>query len=205
MNFAYGKRIDVSPVDRLYRTEWLSHSIIIVEFIYTTIVGLLIPAVLLAVVGGWTRFQTSNYGLSLAFNLIAIFGIPFIQFILYTHYRLVRMLREFRDRKARGTFYYPERNTRQPQLAEQTQQQQKKAQRKRDKARTMPVGWTAPRTRTKTMWWTSMVAMSVGIYFPTRKSIIVGYVILILGVSICEFVLVGINLQRTLECEGPLL
>lgn len=195
MDFAYGRRIDISPVDRLYRTAWLSHSIIIGEFIYTTIVGLLIPAVLLAVVGGWTRFRTSNYGLSLAFNLLALFGIPFLQFVLYTHYRLVRMLREFRGREEHGTFYNP-----------QPSAKQLKQQRKRAKARTMPVGWTAPTsTRTKTMWWTSMVAMSVGIYFPTRKSIIVGYVILILGTSICEFVLVGINLQRTLDCEGPLL
>jgi hypothetical protein len=195
MDFAYGKRIDVSPVDRLYRTAWLTHSIIIGEFIYTTIVGLLIPAVLLAVVGGWTRLRTSNYGLSLAFNLLALFGIPFLQFVLYTHYRLGRMLREFRGRKEHGTFHNPEPS-----------EKQLKQQRKREKARTMPVGWTAPaNTRTKAMWWTSMIAMSVGIYFPTRKTIIVGYVILILGTSICEFVLVGINLQRTLECKEPLL
>jgi len=201
MDFAYGGRVDVSPVDRLYRTAWISHSIIIVEFIYTTIVGLLIPAVMLAVVGGWTRFRTSNYGLSLAFNLIALFGIPFIQFILYTHYRLVRMLREFRDRKVRGTFYNPGPTANQP----DSEKRRKKEQKKKDKAQNMQIDWTAPKTRTKAMWWTSMIAMSVGIYFPTRKSIIVGYVIVILGVSICEFVLVGVNLQRTLKCVGPLL
>jgi hypothetical protein len=196
IDFAYGKRVDVSPVDRLYQSAWISHSIIIGEFIYTTIVGFFIPGVMLAVVGGWTRFETSNYGLSLAFNLVALFGVPLIQFFLYTHYRFMRMLREFQGRKTHGTFYYPD-----PELGGPTRRT-RKDQKRLSKSRTMPVGWTR---RTRALWWMSVIGESVGIYFPMKPGIILGYVLLVLGVGVCEFALVGINLVRTLNCESPLV
>jgi hypothetical protein len=198
IDFAYGKRIDVSPVDRLYKSAWISHSIIIGEFIYTTIVGFFIPGVMLAVVGGWTRFQTSNYGLSLAFNLIALFGIPLVQFILYTNYRFRRMLREFQGRKEHGTFYYPE-----PEPGAVREARRGRGREHRlSKSRTMPVGWTR---RTRVLWWMSVIGESVGIYFPTRPQIILAYVFLVLGVGACEFAFVGINLHRTLSCQSPLI
>ena len=44
LKFAYGERIDVYPVDRLYQTPWISQEPYSSgEFIYTTGVGLLIP------------------------------------------------------------------------------------------------------------------------------------------------------------------
>ena len=191
LTFAYEKRVDVAPVDRLYRTPWISHSIIIIEFIYTTICGLLIPLVLLAVVGGWTQFRASNYGLSLIFNLFAIFGLPAVQFILYTHYRLVRMKKEFRARKDLGTFYWPPGTVNAPAPP-------KKAQRDW----TLPISWS---TKEKKTWWVTLVAQGVGIYFPTRRFIVLAYASIIIGVMICEFTFVGINLNRTLSCTGGLV
>jgi len=178
LEFAYEKRLDVSPVDRLYKRNWISHSLIIGEFIYTTCVGFGIPLVMLAVVGGWTRFQTSNYGLSLAFNLMALFGLPIIQFMLYLRYLVARVRSELKSRKQYGTFYSE--------------------------------GKVSIRSRrnhrydTQRAWW-KMIGESVGIYFPTGRRVVIGYAFLVLGVSICEFTFVGINLQRTLSCEGALI
>ena len=188
LEFAYDRRIDVSPVDRLYRTAWISHSILIGEFIYTAGVGLLIPLVMLAVVGGWTHFHTSNHGLSLIFNLLAIFGLPFIQIVLYTQHLLVRVSRDLKSRKEYGTFYWDTPVS--PPVA------QEGGRRKRSAA----MWWVEPKLKERNMWWTT-VAQSVGLYFPARRGIIVAYVIFVIGVSVSEFVFVGINLQRTLNCE----
>ena len=177
----------MNPVDRLYQKPWISHSIIIGEFIYTTTVGLLIPIVTLAVVGGWTRFQSSNFGLSLSFNLLALFGIPFIQFVLYTHHLFFRVRRDLRGRKEHGTFYS------EPGTAPNTRSE--KERKKIDQK------WR--KIKDRSMWWTT-VAQSVGLYFPVRRTVIVGYVIFVIGVAVCEFVFVGINLQRTLSCQGAL-
>jgi hypothetical protein len=174
LSFAYDKRIDVSPVDRLYQTPWLSHTIIIGEFLYTSTVGLLIPLVILAVVGGWTHFQSSNYGLSLAFNLIALFGLPLTQFMLYLRHLIVKTQREFRSRKEFGTFY--------SEAGLSSARPQNRTRGKRDQLKII-------------------LAQSVGIYFPTGRTVVVGYTLLILGVSITEFILVGMNLQRTLNCQ----
>jgi hypothetical protein len=192
LTFAYPKRVDVAPVDRLYRTAWLSHSIIIVEFIYTTICALLIPLVLLAVVGGWTQFQSSDRGVSLVFNLLAIFGIPVVQFLLYTHYRLVRMMKELRARKDLGTFYWPPGTVNAP-----------PAQRATQREWTLPISWSTKEQ--KKTWWVTLIAQGVGIYFPTRRLIVIGYAFLIVGIMICEFTFVGINLNRTLSCSGELI
>ena len=188
LQFAYDKRIDVNPVDRLYKTPWISHSIIIGEFIYTTFVGLLIPLVTLAVVGGWTHFRTSNFGPSLIFNLLTLFGVPFIQFVLYTHHLFFRVRRDLRGRKEHGTFYW------EPGTAPNTRSE--KERKKIDEK------WS--KIKRRSMWWTT-VAQSVGLYFPARRIVIIGYVIFVIGVGVCEFVFVGINLQRTFSCQGALI
>jgi hypothetical protein len=176
LTFAYEKRIDVSPVDRLYQTPWLSHSIILGEFLYSTLVGFFIPLVMLAVVGGWTHFATSTYGVSFIFNLIALFGLPLIQFSLYLKHLVVRVQREFKSRREYGTFY-----------------SEGKARRRKT--------WEE---RKRDAWWRTVVAQSVGIYFPTSRWVVLGYAMIIIGVSVSEFVFVGINLQRTLSCQ-PLI
>ena len=188
IQIAYESRIDVSPVDRLYKKKWISHGIIIGEFIYTTGVGLLIPLVTLAVVGGWTRFRTSNYGLSLTFNLLALFGLPFIQLVLYTHHSFSRVKRHLTGRERDGTFY-SEPNARVPTRSER---QQQRLQERWDKIK-------------RRSWWWDTIAQSVGLYFPARRSIIVAYALFVVGVAVCEFTFVGINLQRTLSCQGSLI
>lgn len=188
IEIAYEKRIDVSPVDRLYKRKWIVHSIIIGEFIYTTAVGLLIPLVILAVAGGWTRFRTSNYGLSLTFNLLALFGLPFIQFVLYTHHLFFRVKRDLTGRERDGTFY-SEPNARVNTRSEREQQR-------------LQAKWTKIKRRSS--WWDT-IAQSVGLYFPARRSIIVAYATFVVGVAVCEFTFVGINLQRTLSCQGSLI
>jgi hypothetical protein len=184
LEFAYGRRIDVSPVDRLYRTHWISHSLIIGEFLHNTISGLLIPLVLLAVVGGWTKFKTSNYGLSLAFNLLALFGLPFLQFMLYAHHHVVRLVRVLRSRDE-----YEENP---PEGKDE------------EKVRFCGVRWWSRNMRQRSMWWTT-IAQSVGLYFPARRSVIIVYTSVVVGVAVCEFVFVGINLQRTMMCQGLLM
>jgi len=188
IQIAYENRIDVSPVDRLYRKRWISHSIIIGEFIYTTGVGLLIPLVTLAVVGGWTRFKTSNYGLSLTFNLLAIFGLPFIQLVLSTHHLFSRLKRDLMGRMRDGTFY-SEPNAR---VNTRSEREQQRIQEK----------WNKLKRRSP--WWDT-IAQSVGLYFHARRSVIVAYTMFVVGVAICEFTFVGINLQRTLSCQGSLI
>lgn len=188
LEFAYEKRIDVSPVDRLYRTPWISHSIIIGEFIYTSTVGLLIPLVMLAVVGGWTRFKTSNYGLSLTFNLLALFGLPFIQFVLYANHLFFRVRRELKGRKEGGTFYWGAGRS----STARSEKEKKKVDEK----------WR--KIRERSMWWTT-VAQSVGLYFPVRRTVIVAYAAFVVAVAVCEFIFVGINLTRTLSCQGSLI
>lgn len=191
IEFAYDKRIDVSPVDRLYRTAWISHSIIIGEFISMSLCGFFIPLVMLAVVGGWTRFRTSNYGLSLTFNLLSVFGLPFIQLVLYTHHLLLRVRRELRGRKEHGTFYcHPHGHH--------------KHDDRHEAKKVKSELWASRFATRRSMWWIT-IAQSVGIYFPVRRSVIVVYVSVIIGVAVCEFVFVGINLQRTLSCQGALI
>ena len=176
MTFAYNKRIDISPVDRLYRTPWLSHSIIIGECIYSAVNGLLIPLVILAVVGGWTGFQTSNHGLSLIFNLLAIFALPFLQFLLFSHYLFVRVKREMRGRREHGADYW------EAEIPGENDRRQ-------------------PRRKERHLWWDT-IAQSIGIYFPIHKGVVMAYVIFIMGVAVCEFAFVGINLIRTYGCRG---
>jgi len=189
VEFAYDRRIDVSPVDRLYRKAWISHSILIGEFIYTAGVGLLIPLVLLAIVGGWTHFHTSNYGLSLIFNLLALFGLPFIQIVLYTQHLLVRVSRDLKSRKQYGTFYW-DTPAASPPMAQEGGR----------RSRGAAMWWVEPKLKERNKWWTT-VAQSVGLYFPARRGIILAYIIFVIGVSVSEFVFVGINLQRTLNCK----
>ena len=184
LEFAYERRIDIGPVDRLYRTHWISYSIIIGEFIHNIVAGLLIPLVMLAVVGGWTRFKTSNYGLSLVFNLLALFGLPFIQFLLYTHHLFVRLLRVLRSRKDKSA--------------------KPVAKAEVEKARVCGVTWWSRQMRHRSMWWTT-VAQSIGLYFPVSRSVIILYASVVVGVALCEFVFVGINLRRTLTCQGLLI
>ena len=184
LEFAYERRIDVSPVDRLYRTHWISHSIIIGEFIHNIIAGLLIPLVMLAVVGSWTHFKTSNYGLSLAFNLLTLFGLPFLQFLLYTHHLFVKLLRVLRSRND---------TTSTPTLKEED-----------ERVRVCGVRWWSRKMRHRSMWW-STIAQSVGLYFPTSRTVIIAYTSVVVAVAVCEFVFVGINLQRTLMCQGLLM
>jgi len=184
MDFAYERRIDVSPVDRLYRTHWISHSILIGEFIQNTIAGLLIPIVMLAVVGGWTRFRTSNYGLSLAFNILALFGLPFLQFVLYTHHLFVRLIRVLRSRNDT-----PSSPT---------------GKEDEGKVRFCGVRWWSRKMRHRSVWWNT-IAQSVGLYFPASRTVIIAYTSVVVGVALCEFVFVGINLQRTLMCQGLLV
>ena len=191
IEFAYERRIDVSPVDRLYQTPWISHSIIIGEFIYTALCGFFIPLVMLAVVGGWTRFRTSNYGLSLVFNLLSLFGIPVIQLALYTHHLLVRLRNELRGRREHGTFYWSPSG-------------HHHHRNKPDTKKVKTESWATRLARRRSMWW-SIIAQSVGVYFPVRRSVIIAYVTVIIGVAMCEFVFVGINLQRTLACQGALI
>ena len=187
LQFAYDKRIDASPVDRLYKTPWIFHSIIVGEFIYTTAVGLLIPLVTLAIVGGWTRFRSSNHGLSLTFNLLALFGLPVIQLTLYTHHLFFRVRRDLRGRREHGTFYW------EPTAAQIRSEKQKQK-----------IGERWNKIKMRSMWWNT-VAQSIGLYFPARRGVIVAYAIFIIGVAICEFAFVGINLQRTLNCQGVLI
>ena len=56
----------------------------------------------------------------------------------------------------------------------------------------------------RSKWW-SLIGQSAGLYFPVRKSIIVVYVICIVGIATCEFVFVGFNLMRTLNCDMALV
>ena len=188
LDFAYDKRIDVSPVDRLYRTPWISHSIVIGEFIYTAGCGLLIPLVMLAIVGGWTRFRTSSYGVSLIFNLLALFGLPLIQIVLYTQYLLVKVSRDLKSRKQYGTFYWDTPAAASPNVEEGGR-------------RAATAWWIEPKLKEWNRWWTT-IAHSVGLYFPARRGIIIAYVIFVIGVSSSEFVFVGINLRRTLDCQA---
>lgn len=189
LDFAYDKRIDVSPVDRFYRTPWISHSILIGEFIYTAGCGLLIPLVMLAIVGGWTRFHTSSYGVSLIFNLLALFGLPFIQILLYTQHLLVKVSRDLKSRKQYGTSYWETPATSPPAAPEGV------------KRAATTAWWIEPKLKERNRWWTT-IAQSVGLYFPVRRGIIIAYVIFVIGVSASEFVFVGINLRRTLNCQA---
>ena len=189
LDFAYEKRLDICPVDRLYQNPRLSHAVIIAEFVWTTFNALLVPMVLLAVVGSWTRFQTSTYGVSLGFNILALFGLPFIQFILGTSHSFARLRRDLRGRKKHGTPYWEPRY----QDADEEKGKQKSYWK-----------WMTKRSKERSSWW-DLIAQSVGLYFPARKTIIVVYVVLVVGVAICEFTLVGLNLMRTLNCDMTLL
>jgi hypothetical protein len=60
------------------------------------------------------------------------------------------------------------------------------------------------RSINRSSWW-DLIAQSVGLYFPVRRSIIVAYVFFIVGVSVTAFVFVGANLMRTLDCDMTLL
>ena len=60
------------------------------------------------------------------------------------------------------------------------------------------------RIKDRSTWW-DLIAQSLGIYFPVRKTIISIYVFVIVGVATTEFILVGFNLMRTLNCEMDLL
>lgn len=189
LDLAYEKRLDVCPVDRLYQNPRLSHAVVIGEFVWTTFNALLVPLVLLAVVGSWTRFRTSTYGFSLGFNMLALFGLPFIQFVLGTSHSFARLRRDLRGRKKHGTPYWePE---------DQDGDEEKGKQRPWWK-------WITKRNKERSTWW-DICAQSVGLYFPVRKVIIVAYIIFIVGVAVCEFTFVGMNLVRTLNCDMNLL
>jgi len=58
-----------------------------------------------------------------------------------------------------------------------------------------------PRRKERHLWWDT-IAQSIGIYFPIHKGVVMAYVIFIMGVAVCEFVFVGINLIRTYGCRG---
>ena len=64
--------------------------------------------------------------------------------------------------------------------------------------------WITRRSKQRSKWW-DLIAQSVGLYFPVRKTIIVAYVFFVVGVAVCEFALVGLNLMRTLKCDMTLL
>lgn len=187
VNYAYGRRIDICPVDRLYQTPWLSHAIVIGEFVWSALSGLLVPAILLAAIGAWTHFRTSTYGYSLAFNILALFGIPFIQFVLCTCHLLSRVLRDLKGRREYGTSYW-----------EPSHEHQEVA-----KSNSL-VRWMTGQVKPRSKWW-DLAAQSLGLYFPVRKTIIVLYVTVVAGIATCEFVLVGFNLMRTLNCNMALL
>ena len=146
---------------------------------------------MLAVVGGWTRFRTSNYGLSLIFNLLTLFGLPFIQIVLYNHHLLVKVFREVKSRKQYGTFYMDTPAASSPVAQEAGR-------------RSATMWMLEPKLKERNIWWTT-IAQSVGLYFPVRRGIIIAYVIFVIGVSASEFVFVGINLRRTLSCEPTLI
>lgn len=189
LDIAYEKRIDICPVDRFYQTPWLSHAIIIGQFVWNTFNALLVPLVMLVVAGAWTRFQTSTYGFSLGFNLLALFGLPFIQFVLSTSHSFSRLRRDLKDRKEHGTHYWqPKSRDTDPEKG----------------AHKVWRSWMTKRDKKRSDWW-DLIAQSVGLYFPVRRIIIFAYVLFIAGVAMCEFVFVGINLRKTLECDMSLL
>ena len=189
LDFAYEKRLDICPVDRLYQNPRLSHAVIIGEFVWTTFNALLVPLIMLAVVGSWTRFRTSTYGVSLGFNILALFGLPFIQFVLGTSHSFARLRRDLRGRKEHGTPYWEPKD----------QDGDKEMGKKKSWWK-----WMTKRSKERSMWW-DLIAQSVGLYFPVRKTIIIAYVIFIVGVAVCEFTFVGMNLTRTLNCDMTLL
>jgi hypothetical protein len=189
LDVAYENRIDICPVDRFYRTPWLSHAIIILQFLWGAFNALLVPVIMLIVVGTWTKFRTSSYGWSLGFNMITLFGLPFVQFILTTGHSLVRLLRDLRGRKEHGADYWEPRSREvDPEMGTQKHWW----------------SWITKHDEQRSPWW-DMAAQSVGLYFPVRKTIIFAYVFLIVGVVMCEFVFVGINLRRSLECNMSVL
>jgi hypothetical protein len=186
--YAYGDRLDICPVDRLYQTPWLSHAIVIAEFVWNAFSALLVPALVLLTVGAWTHFKTSTYGYSLAFNILVLFGFPFIQFVLCTCHLLSRLHRDMKGRKEYGTSYWK--------ASAQLHHD--------DEKRRTWWRWMTGRIKDRSRWW-DLIAKSLGIYFPVRKTIISIYVFVIVGVATTEFILVGFNLMRTLNCEMDLL
>ena len=167
LSFAYTDRVDVGPVDRLYRSSWLSSMVIIGGAALDTVSGFVFLLGILAAVGGWSRFRTSNHGLSLAFNLMMIFGIPAIQFILYLQVIVQTVFAEFRARKEYRTFHY-----------------------------TVPrYGVIKGRHRRhRRPLWHLTIAESVGIRFHVRSEFLLAFALFVFGTSTCGFVLAGINL-----------
>jgi hypothetical protein len=188
IDYAYGDRLDICPVDRLYQTPWLSHAIVIGEFVWNALSALLVPALVLLAVGAWTHFKTSTYGYSLAFNILVLFGFPFIQFVLCTCHLFSRLHRDMKGRKEYGTSYW---------------KASAHMHRDDEKRRTW-WRWMTGRIKDRSRWW-DLIAQSLGIYFPVRKTIISIYVFVIVGVATTEFILVGFNLMRTLNCKMDLL
>lgn len=189
LDIAYENRIDVCPVDRFYRTPWLSHAIIILQFLWSAFNALLVPVIMLIVVGTWTKFRTSSYGWSLGFNMLTLFGLPFVQFILTTGNSFVGLLRDLRGRKEHGAHYWePRSRDVDPEMGTQKHWW----------------SWIMKHDEQRSPWW-DIVAQTVGLYFPVRKIVIFAYVFLIVGVGMCEFVFVGINLRRSLECNMSVL
>lgn len=189
LDIAYANRIDVCPVDRFYRTPWLSHAIIIGQFLWGAFNALLVPVIMLIVVGTWTKFRTSSYGWSLGFNILTLFGLPFVQFILTTSHSFVRLLRDLRGRKEHGADYWePKSRDVDPEMGTPKHWW----------------SWITKQDEKRSPWW-DIVAQSVGLYFPVRKTVIFAYVFLVVGVVMCEFVFVGINLRRSLECNMSVL
>ena len=60
------------------------------------------------------------------------------------------------------------------------------------------------RLEQRSVWWET-VALGVGLYFPAEKIVIAAYAMFVIGVAVCEFTFVGINLHRTLSCQGSLI
>ena len=187
IDYAYGDRLDVCPVDRLYQNPWLSHAIVIGEFVWNAFSALLVPALVLLAVGAWTHFKTSTYGYSLAFNVLVLFGFPFIQFVLCTCHLFSRLHRDMKGRKEYGTSYW-----------------KASSQLRHEEENHRWWRWMTGRIKDRSTWW-DLIAQSLGIYFPVRKTIISVYVFVIVGVATTEFILVGFNLMRTLNCEMDLL
>jgi len=187
VDFAYGNRLDICPVDRLYQSPWLSHAIVIGEFLWCAFSALLVPAVLLATIGTWTHFRTSTFGYSLAFNLLALFGLPFLQFILCICHLFSRVQRDLKGRREHGSTYW-----------------EPSTDHHQDEKPRVWWRWMTGRIKKRSRWW-DVVAQSMGLYFPVRKTIIAIFVFLLVGIATCEFVLVGFNLMRTLNCNMDLL
>lgn len=188
VEFAYGTRIDICPVDRLFQTPWLSHALVIGEFVWSAFSALLVPAVLLATIGAWTHFKTSTFGYSLAFNILAIFALPFLQFVLCTCYLFSRVHRDLKGRREHGTSYW------EPAVEVHHV----------DTTPHILVRWLTGHVKKRSKWW-DVVARSLGLAFPVRKTVISVFVFLVVGIATVEFVLVGFNLMRTLNCDMALL